>query len=52
LALFKAWLDLLFDHCLEFPERDPRGGFDNFASLAMAWSDDLKNWSWSGKNGE
>ena len=30
----------------EFPEGGLRGGFNNFASIGIAWSDDLKNWSW------
>ncbi len=40
---------LMFFHASEFPERDPRGGFDNFASLGLAWSADLKTWTWPGK---
>lgn len=37
---------LMFFHASAYPEKDPRGGFDNFASLGIAWSDDLKRWSW------
>ncbi len=37
---------LLFFHGSDFPENDPRGGFDNFASLGLAWSNDLKSWAW------
>jgi hypothetical protein len=37
---------LMFFHGSDYPENDPRGGFDNFASIGIAWSDDLKNWSW------
>jgi hypothetical protein len=37
---------LMFFHGSRFPEEDPRGGFDNFASIGLAWSQDLKNWSW------
>ena len=37
---------LLFFHGSDFPENDPRGGFDNFASIGLAWSDDLKTWAW------
>jgi hypothetical protein len=37
---------LMFFHGSAFPEKDPRGGFDNFASLGLAWSDDLKQWHW------
>jgi hypothetical protein len=37
---------VMFFHGSDFPENDPRGGFDNFASIGMAWSDDLKNWTW------
>ena len=40
---------LMFFHGSDFPETDQRGGFDNFASLGLAWSDDLKHWSWPGK---
>lgn len=43
---------LMFFHGSEFPENDPRGGFDNFASIGIAWSDDLKNWAWPGKVGK
>ncbi len=37
---------LMFFHGSDFPEKDPRGGFDNFASIGLAWSDDLKTWTW------
>ena len=40
---------LMFFHGSEFPEKDPRGGFDNFASLGLAWSSDLQHWSWPGE---
>jgi len=40
---------LLFFHGSDYPETDPRGGFDNHASLGLAWSDDLKHWEWPGK---
>jgi len=40
---------LMFFHGSDFPERDPRGGFDNFASIGLAWSDDLQTWTWPGK---
>ncbi len=40
---------LLFFHGSDYPENDPRGGFDNFASIGVAWSSDLKSWSWPGK---
>lgn len=36
-------------HGSDFPESDPRGGFDNFASIGLAWSDDLKHWGWPGR---
>jgi hypothetical protein len=42
---------LLFFHGSDFPESDPRGGFDNFASIGLAWSEDLKSWAWPGKRG-
>ncbi len=42
----KVGKTLLFFHGSDFPEADPRGGFDNFASLGLAWSDDLQNWHW------
>ena len=40
---------LMFFHGSAFPEKDPRGGFDNHASLGLAWSDDLKHWNWPAK---
>jgi len=40
---------LMFFHGSAYPETDPRGGFDNFASVGLAWSTDLKNWDWPGK---
>lgn len=39
---------ILFFHGSEYPETDPRGGFDNYASIALAWSTDLKEWFWPG----
>lgn len=43
---------LMFYHGSAYPEKDPRGGFDTFASLGLAWSDsdDLLQWSWPGKD--
>jgi hypothetical protein len=40
---------VMFFHGSDFPEDDPRGGFDNYASIGLAWSDDLVNWTWPGK---
>ena len=40
---------VMFFHGSDYPESDKRGGFDNFASVGLAWSDDLKTWSWPGK---
>ena len=40
---------LMFFHGSDFPEKDSRGGFDNFASIAIAWSDDLRTWAWPGE---
>ena len=40
---------LMFFHGSDYPETDPRGGFDNFASVGIAWSDDLKTWRWPGQ---
>lgn len=37
------------DPAVIFSERDPRGGFDNFASIGLAWSNDLKTWGWPGQ---
>lgn len=37
---------LMFFHGSDYPEKDPRGGFDNFASIGIAWSDDLVRWDW------
>jgi hypothetical protein len=39
---------LMFFHGSAYPEKDPRGGFDTLASIGIAWSDDLKSWSWPG----
>lgn len=39
---------LMFFHGSDFPETDPRGGFDNYASIGLAWSEDLKHWAWPG----
>lgn len=41
---------LMFFHGSDFPEKDPRGGFDNYANIGLAWSDDLKAWDWPGKS--
>jgi hypothetical protein len=40
---------LMFFHGSRYGEDDPRGGFDNFASIGLAWSDDLREWDWPGK---
>jgi hypothetical protein len=40
---------LMFFHGSYFPERDPRGGFDNYASIGLAWSVDLIAWDWPGE---
>jgi len=37
---------LLFFHGSRWPEDDPRGGWANWVSLGMAWSDDLQHWNW------
>ena len=37
---------LMFFHGSDYPEEDPRGGFDNFASIGLAWSKDLRRWDW------
>lgn len=39
---------LLFFHGSQYPEGDPRGGFDNYASIGLAWSKDLRSWTWPG----
>jgi hypothetical protein len=39
---------MMFFHGSTYPETDPRGGFDNYASIGIAWSDDLKKWDWPG----
>lgn len=44
---------LMFFHASAFPEKS--GGFTSNCSLGLAWSDDLKNWSWPkapGKTGQ
>jgi hypothetical protein len=40
---------LMFFHGSRYAEEDPRGGFDNFASIGLAWSNDLSEWDWPGK---
>jgi hypothetical protein len=40
---------LMFFHGSQFPENDSRGGFDNFASIGLAWSRDLHAWDWPGE---
>jgi len=40
---------LLFFHGSDYPEHSPKGGFDNFASIGVAWSADLKTWTWPGR---
>jgi len=37
---------LMFFHGSDYPENDPRGGFDNYASIGIAWSADLREWAW------
>jgi hypothetical protein len=37
---------IMLFHGSRYPEEDPRGGFDNFASVGIAWSDDLHHWEW------
>jgi len=39
---------IMFFHGSTYPEEDPRGGFDNFASIGIAWSDHLQHWEWPG----
>ncbi|MGB8480720.1 MAG: hypothetical protein WCE63_18090 [Acidobacteriaceae bacterium] len=41
---------LMFFHGSKYPEDDPRGGFDNFASIGVAWSSDLREWDWPGRS--
>jgi predicted GH43/DUF377 family glycosyl hydrolase len=41
---------LMFFHGSQYPEVDPRGGFDNFASIGIAWSSDLAHWEWPGND--
>lgn len=40
---------IMFFHGSDYPEKDPRGGFDNYASIALCWSDDLLLWNWPEK---
>jgi hypothetical protein len=37
---------ILFFHGSRYPEEDSRGGFDSYASIGSAWSEDLVHWSW------
>jgi hypothetical protein len=41
---------LMFFHGSRFPEEDIRGGFNNYASIGFAWSDNLKDWNWVGRS--
>ena len=40
---------LLVFHGSRWPERDPRGGWANWVSLGIAWSENLHDWEWPGK---
>jgi hypothetical protein len=40
---------IMFFHASRFSEEDPRGGFDSYASIGIAWSSDLKHWEWPKK---
>lgn len=40
---------LMFFHGSPYAEDDPRGGFDNLASIGLAWSNDLQEWHWPGE---
>jgi hypothetical protein len=40
---------LLIFHGSRWPEDDPRGGWANWVSLGIAWSDDLEHWDWPGR---
>jgi len=42
---------LMFFHGSRYAETDSRGGFDNHASLGIAWSDDLHTWHWPPNHG-
>lgn len=42
---------LLFFHGSRWPEEDPRGGWANWVSLGIAWSQDLREWVWPGEAG-
>jgi hypothetical protein len=37
---------VMFFHGSRYKEEDARGGFDNFASIGIAWSENLRDWSW------
>ena len=41
---------LLFFHGSRWGEKDPRGGFANWTSIGLAWSEDLYEWEWPGKH--
>jgi hypothetical protein len=41
---------LMLFHGSAYPENAPQGGFDNFASIGLAWSNDLNTWDWPGKD--
>lgn len=37
---------LMFFHGSDYSEEDPRGGFDNFSTIGLAWSSELQTWAW------
>ncbi len=45
----RVGMALLFFHGSRWPERDHRGGWATHAGVGMAWSADLKTWSWPGQ---
>jgi hypothetical protein len=36
----------MFLHGSDYPETDPRGGFDNLPSIGIAWSEDPRHRTW------
>ncbi|BDD11380.1 hypothetical protein FUAX_38120 [Fulvitalea axinellae] len=43
---------IMFFHGSPVNPKNPRSDAHNKASLAIAWSDDLKTWTWPGKNSQ
>ncbi len=45
----RVGMALMFFHGSRYHEKDPRGGWANWVNIGIAWSDDLSDWDWPGK---